>query len=149
MGWRNLCLLPNERKASTILLLIKLSLVNYEKGIILRPAFYCQASRLLLCILPRRDNRALILSEICPAKDVRFVPNMPSACVLPAREGLNFTLIFLIKSSGSVCTLIGASSGYRRPKQGSSKQTSNENFQMKMHLPILAFQQFRWWVGCL
>lgn len=68
MGWRSLCLLPNERRPSTILLLIKLSLVKYEKSITLRPMFYCPVSRLLLCMLPSRDNGALMQSEICPAK---------------------------------------------------------------------------------
>lgn len=129
MRWRSLCLLPNERTPSTILLLIKLSLANYEKGIVLRQMFYNQASSLLLCLLPRRDNRALILSEICTAK---WAPGLSKTCPVcvycqPLPASLNFTLIFLIKSSGSECTLIGASSGYRRPKQGSSKQGSNEN----------------------
>lgn len=124
-------MLPNERRAYTILLLIKLSPINYEKGFILRPKFYCQASRLLLCILPRRDNRLLYSQKF-------VLPSEHQVClkhtqhVLPAREGLNFTLIFLIKSAGSECTLMGASSGYRKPKQGPSKQGSNENFQTKM-----------------
>lgn len=30
--------------------------------------FYCPVSRLLLCMLPSRDNGALMQSEICPAK---------------------------------------------------------------------------------
>lgn len=74
MGWRSLCLLPNERRPSTILLLIKLSLVKYEKSIILRPMFYCPVSRLLLCVLPSRDNGALMQSEICPAKWASGLP---------------------------------------------------------------------------
>lgn len=92
-----------------------------------------------MCILPRRDNSTLILQKF-------VLPSEHQVClkhtqrVLPAREGLNFTLIFLIESAGSECTLMGASSGYRRPKQGPSKQGPNEKFQMKMHLSILTLQ---------
>lgn len=36
--------------------------------------FYCPVSRLLLCVLPSRDNGSLMQSEICPAKWASGLP---------------------------------------------------------------------------